>query len=269
MEKPQNESGNLFFDKNGDGYIEHLSTSETLDLMYSPVGLSKDDYLNGVDIEKLKSNSIQNDEIIKNIIQDKDNSQNYICNKYNITKGQLDVLIGKLYNQYENLPIPDGYKKIKQTQYCVNRNGDVINYRKRKSLNQTLNANGYPCVSINFRKDICLPTETHRLVALYFIPNPELKPQVNHIDGNPLNNNISNLEWVTAQENVKHAYDTGLNKHINGKHKDTKLSVKDVNRILELKDTCTRKELAAMFNVSTSHVCKIISGKKRRRINQK
>ncbi|WP_436863644.1 HNH endonuclease [Mammaliicoccus sciuri] len=52
----------------------------------------------------------------------------------------------------------------------------------------------------------------HRLLAQAFIPNPLNKPQVNHKDGNPSNNDLNNLEWVTASENVQHAYDTGLNK---------------------------------------------------------
>ena len=50
----------------------------------------------------------------------------------------------------------------------------------------------------------------HRLLATHFIPNPLNKKQVNHIDGNKQNNDLNNLEWVTPQENARHAVDTGL-----------------------------------------------------------
>lgn len=56
----------------------------------------------------------------------------------------------------------------------------------------------------------------HQLVAKHFIPNPENKPTVNHKDGNKHNNCVNNLEWATYSENIKHAYNTGLNPSTKG-----------------------------------------------------
>lgn len=64
--------------------------------------------------------------------------------------------------------------------------------------------NGYYFVDLYF-KPIKKKVSIHRLVAMAFIPNPEGKPQVNHKDSNKLNNNVENLEWVTARENALHA----------------------------------------------------------------
>lgn len=86
---------------------------------------------------------------------------------------------------------------------------------KGQILNPDIAPNGYYRVTLarsGKKKQVYL----HRLVATHFIPNPENKPQVNHKDGDKLNNSIDNLEWVTAQENTIHAYKKGLIKPVSG-----------------------------------------------------
>lgn len=77
--------------------------------------------------------------------------------------------------------------------------------------------NGYLYVNL-FKGSKGKTKKIHRLVAETFIPNPDNLPQVNHIDGNKLNNSIDNLEWVTASENVKHALRIGLTTMPSGKN---------------------------------------------------
>lgn len=82
-----------------------------------------------------------------------------------------------------------------------------------KVLKQGKSTRGYPQVCFIGKKTIVV----HRLVAIAFIPNPENKPQINHKDGNKINNVASNLEWCTSSENNKHRYATGLHVQAKGK----------------------------------------------------
>ena len=96
----------------------------------------------------------------------------------------------------------------------------------------------------------------HRQVAAAFIPNPDVKPQVNHKDGNKANNHVSNLEWVTASENHQHAFDTGLNKAVKGSdHSQAKLTESDVVQIRNSSETL--RVLATRFGVSRGAISDI------------
>lgn len=99
--------------------------------------------------------------------------------------------------------------------YCVSNTGEIKNTNTNKVLKQQHRGSQYRFVNIKNAQGYFVCKDVHRLVAQAFIPNPSNKPQVNHIDGNRTNNNVSNLEWVTAKENMRHAFDTGLiNKEI-------------------------------------------------------
>lgn len=95
-----------------------------------------------------------------------------------------------------------GYEGI----YKVSKDGQVMNVRKNKTIKPWLNIYGY--YSVRLHKGGNRRTAfVHRLIAQTFIPNPDNKSEVNHIDGNKLNNDISNLEWVSHRENIIHSVD--------------------------------------------------------------
>lgn len=103
-----------------------------------------------------------------------------------------------------------------------------------------------------------------RLVALTFIPNPEGKPEVNHIDGIKFNNHVSNLEWATAAENSQHAFASGLATVAKGCD-DSQSLFKDEADIIYIRDNpdrLTGKELAEMFNTTQQKISEIQIGKK-------
>lgn len=79
-------------------------------------------------------------------------------------------------------------------------------------LSPFVQGSGYYQVRIFSSPGVPIRPLVHRLVAKAFIGNPDGLPQVNHKDGNKLNNSASNLEWVTASENLKHSYRSGIHK---------------------------------------------------------
>lgn len=94
------------------------------------------------------------------------------------------------------------YGRVKSLdRYCWN--GKIHQFFKGEIRKQKVHK-GYNELSIRVA-GITHRVYTHREVAKAFIPNPENKPCVNHIDGNKLNNKVENLEWVTHKENIHHA----------------------------------------------------------------
>lgn len=99
----------------------------------------------------------------------------------------------------------------------VTKSGEVFS-RLGRRLSQHLSNAGYLRVELH-SDGSAKKHSVHRLVALAFVPNPDGKECVNHIDGVKTNNAAANLEWVTRSENQKHAYALGLQKpfHVSGR----------------------------------------------------
>ena len=87
--------------------------------------------------------------------------------------------------------------------YEISNYGNIINKTTKYTLNPSIKS-GYLCLSLTNDDGDRKSIKIHRLVALSFIPNPENKYSVNHIDHNKLNNNLINLEWATSSEQNKH-----------------------------------------------------------------
>lgn len=95
--------------------------------------------------------------------------------------------------------------------YEISDEGFIRNKNTQQKLKGNIKKNGYIeyCLYINNEKKYILG---HRLVAELFLDKKESCDEINHIDGNKQNNIVSNLEWVTIQENTRHAYSVGLEK---------------------------------------------------------
>lgn len=107
----------------------------------------------------------------------------------------------------------ENWRGISDTEYQVSNTGKVMRAGKvLKPFTDSKNK-GYKYVSLSVNGKV-RKNSIHRIVAEAFLENPKRFEQVNHKDGNPSNNSLNNLEWVSNRQNTQHAYDTGLNSKV-------------------------------------------------------
>ena len=101
-----------------------------------------------------------------------------------------------------------GYETYEVSNTGKVRTNNWMNHGVQKEMSPSIWNKSYQVNLFKDGKQKCM--RVHRLVAMAFIPNPENKPEINHIDGNRLNNIVSNLEWCTRAENLAHEHRTNL-----------------------------------------------------------
>lgn len=130
--------------------------------------------------------------------------------------------------------------------YDVDEEGRVINTRSGRQLKPEIIWDGYERVTLS-QEGKLKRFRVHRLVADAFIPNPIGLQMVNHKDGNKRNNQISNLEWVSCQQNTIHAFDNNLRKS-GEDHYEARLTNETVDSICKLIETgLTRGRILKQF----------------------
>lgn len=155
---------------------------------------------------------------------------------------------------------------IKKLAFDTTYPDGTIHHFKERIVSQSVNSSNYKKVVLR-NKDTFKNCYVHRLMAEAFVPNPENKPVVNHKDGNKWNNNISNLEWVTHQENDIHAVSLGLKK-VSGYNRyrvgktARRFSSEEVDKIKEMYNSgIPMKEIAKKMCCYDSTINNIIHGK--------
>lgn len=146
-----------------------------------------------------------------------------------------------------------GYEGV----YTISDTGEVFSVKNGIVL-KTQPRNGYECVCLSLNGKRQYPN-VHRLVAIAFIDNQDNKEQVNHIDGNKMNNNASNLEWCTHSENMKHCFRVGLQSNVGENHSRSVLNNDDIRKIIELSVKHSQSEIAKMFSVGQSCISRVVN----------
>jgi hypothetical protein len=134
--------------------------------------------------------------------------------------------------------------------YRVYPTGQILSAKSRRFLKES--------TSGAYKKyNLCINGKsfninTHRLLAELYIPNPENKEQVNHIDGNKHNNLLENLEWVTRSENGKHSFKNGLQK-----------VTRPTKKVIDLDGTIyeSAKEAASKLGYNHKTLCNMLNHK--------
>lgn len=148
------------------------------------------------------------------------------------------------------------YARIKNTDYLICDKGYIINAITGHTSRGAKKKSGYYEVFYRDLDGKAHYKSVHRLVAIYFVANPENKKEVNHIDGDKSNNRAANLEWVDRNENLKHAYKTGLRTD----DVSARAVIATNTETGEQIEFCSIYKAARFFGISQGNICLCCKG---------
>lgn len=168
------------------------------------------------------------------------------------------VELWKPITNYEGYYEVSNQGNVRTVTRFIENSGKHGMWYKSRLLKFNIDKDGYCTVALQKEGKI-KRCKVHRLVLSTFDkPNEDL--QVNHIDGNKTNNCLSNLEWTTSSENIKHAYTIGLKTQVGSKNNCSKLTEEKVKQICDFfkYTTFTNKQIADMFDIKSDETIRKI-----------
>lgn len=218
----------------------------------------KEIMLQNIDLESIIVHKSLNREQTKLFIENLNEEYVYFKQQFNLNKDQVKRAKRVIFSIYEN-NIITGFTKVKSLEnYCIDENGLILNTRTRRVIIHSISKKGYLQVCLTNKNTYSI----HRLVSLTFIENKENKPEVNHKDGNKLNNHVSNLEWNTTQENLEHKRINNLGKTLKAKLSATGINNSqaklDEEDVIFIRTNCVTKidikKFSKELNISISTI---------------
>lgn len=160
--------------------------------------------------------------------------------------------------EYEGCYEVSNTGKIKSYDRIVKGEGRKPYFKPGRILKPAIGSHGYWAAAL-CKDQKQISTCLHVLIAKAFIPNPNNYRCINHKDGDKLNNDIENLEWVSHSVNNKHAYDTGLKKPFRKATTERVIEIRALHKYLKLTPT----QLAGMYGLVQPTISQIVHFKSR------
>lgn len=146
-----------------------------------------------------------------------------------------------------------------ESKYQISNLGRIRNAKSKKLYIIGIDSNGYYRINLYDNLGKYKTYRVHRLLGIAFIPNPNNYPCINHIDGNKLNNDLSNLEWCTYKHNIIHAVQNKLRiAPTKEKHGRSLLNIDLVNQIRN--NALTLNDAKALCNISKTQYYRVKRG---------
>ena len=243
------------------GRIRGLKSNKIISPTINQVTLSKNGIKKTIKVSRLVIQSFLNDvcsfshiEHLNNDITDNRLSNLKLFDSKHTKCIQKDIQV--LENEvWKDIPSYDG-------RYQVSNLGRIrsLNHKNPHIITYSIHHKGYLESRLYFHDNGILKMKSHkvhRIVAEAFIPNPENKPCVNHIDGDKTNNKVENLEWVSYKDNTKHAMEVLGH----GRRKITTKEAEQIRKNVLLRKYSSLKEIEKEYNISQSVISTILTNR--------